>query len=215
MQIFLVRHGETNWNKERRIQGRADIPLNEYGIYLAKETAKGLNHITFDRCYTSPLIRAVETANLLVAEKNIPIIVDNRIIEMSFGKFEGLSVIGEKHRAPESFKAFIQAPEKYQAPKDGESFEEVKRRTKSFIKELAAKKELADKNILVTTHGAALASILNTIKEEPLAKYWGKGVAKNCAVSTIEVTDGAFKILSEDVIYYKEETNVKRQKSII
>lgn len=210
MQIFLVRHGETNWNKERRIQGRADIPLNEYGIYLAKETAKGLDAITFERCYTSPLIRAVETANLLLAGKDVPIVVDNRIIEMSFGEYEGLSVIGDQHRAPESFQAFIKAPQKYQAPKDGESFETVKKRTKSFINELVEDQELADKNILVTTHGAALASILNTIKAEPLSKYWGKGVSKNCAVSTIEVRDGQFKILSEDVIYYKEDTNVKR-----
>ena len=58
MRIYLVRHGETNWNQERRVQGIADIPLNDYGIYLAEETAKGLKDIEFDIAYTSPWIRA-------------------------------------------------------------------------------------------------------------------------------------------------------------
>lgn len=215
MNIFLVRHGETNWNKKRRIQGRSDISLNDYGIYLAKETAKGLSGVTFERCYTSPLKRAVETAKILLSGKETPIIPDKRIIEMSFGEYEGLSVIGEEHKAPDAFKAFIKAPQMYEAPINGESFEEVKKRTESFLKELVENKKLEDKNILVTTHGAALASMLNSIKEEPLSRYWGKGVTKNCGVTTLEVHDGKISIQSEDVVYYKEDKDVKRQKGAV
>ena len=65
MRLYMVRHGETAWNKERRIQGQADIPLNEFGRMLAEKTAKGLSDIRFDICYTSPLSRARETAALV------------------------------------------------------------------------------------------------------------------------------------------------------
>ena len=61
MKLYIVRHGETEWNKARRIQGQVDIPLNEFGRRLARKTAKGLSDITFDLCYSSPLSRARET----------------------------------------------------------------------------------------------------------------------------------------------------------
>ena len=66
MKIYLVRHGETDWNKERKIQGQVDIPLNAFGIHLAEETAKGLRDIPFDICFSSPLGRAKDTARIIL-----------------------------------------------------------------------------------------------------------------------------------------------------
>ena len=62
MDIYLIRHGETDWNKKRKLQGQVDIPLNEFGKLLAKETAPALADVPFAVCYTSPLKRAAETA---------------------------------------------------------------------------------------------------------------------------------------------------------
>ena len=62
MVLYVVRHGETDWNKVKRVQGHTDIPLNEYGRHLARETAKGLKETRIDLAITSPLIRAKETA---------------------------------------------------------------------------------------------------------------------------------------------------------
>ena len=62
MKIYFVRHGETDWNKDRKIQGQVNISLNEFGRHLARETAKGLKEIPFAVCFTSPLDRARETA---------------------------------------------------------------------------------------------------------------------------------------------------------
>ena len=67
MKIYLIRHGETDWNKLRRLQGQADIPLNEFGRQLARETDPALRDVPFDRIYTSPLKRARETAELVTA----------------------------------------------------------------------------------------------------------------------------------------------------
>lgn len=205
MRLFLVRHGETNWNKERRIQGQVDIPLNEFGRHLADETANGLSEIPFDVCFTSPLGRARETAEIILSGRNVEIIEDDRIGEMAFGEYEGKCCSKKGWELPESFQLFFCDPEHYEAPSDGEHFLDVKRRTGAFLQELYVKPEYQDANILITTHGAALASILNNIKEEPLGKYWGDGVHKNCGVTEVLVTDAAPRIIAENMVYYKDE----------
>lgn len=88
---------------------------------------------------------------------------------------------------------------------DGESFVDVKERTGAFLNWLFHREELKDSNILVTTHGAALAGLLNNIKGKDLSEYWGVGVHKNCAVTEVEVTDKGSEILSENQVYYKDE----------
>lgn len=87
MKLYLVRHGETDWNKVKKIQGQVDIPLNQFGKRLAEETAEGLRDIPFDLCISSPLSRAHETARIILYGKDIPIIKDARIEEMAFGEY--------------------------------------------------------------------------------------------------------------------------------
>ena len=74
MKLYIVRHGETDWNKARKIQGQSDIPLNAFGRHLARETAKGLADVHFDLCFTSPLSRAKETARIILEGRDVPII---------------------------------------------------------------------------------------------------------------------------------------------
>ena len=169
MKIYMIRHGETDWNKKRKLQGQVDIPLNEFGKLLAKETAPALADVPFAVCYTSPLKREAETARLVLGDREVPIV-----------------------------------PEVYQPPKGGESFEEVRARLKNFLEELYQKEELQDKNVLLSTHGAALCGILSLMKGLPISGYWQQGVHKNCAVSIAEVKDGKIEILQENVTYYKE-----------
>ena len=81
MKLYLIRHGETDWNKEFKIQGSSDIELNEYGRELAFITREGLRHIPFDIAYTSPLKRAKETAEIILGGRNIPLYEDKRVQE--------------------------------------------------------------------------------------------------------------------------------------
>ena len=74
MLLYIVRHGETDWNKAGKVQGRTDIPLNERGRYLAEATAEGMKDVRIDFCYTSPLIRAKETAQIILGEREIPLV---------------------------------------------------------------------------------------------------------------------------------------------
>ena len=74
MIIYVMRHGETPWNKERRLQGRHGADLNEEGVLLAEITRDGMRDIPFDICYTSPLVRARHTAEIVIGDRDIPIV---------------------------------------------------------------------------------------------------------------------------------------------
>ncbi len=93
-----MRHGETDWNKKKLVQGRKDIPLNEYGRHLARETSYGMRQYRIDPAYTSPLRRAKETAEILLEGRNIPLYEDQRIQEISFGSYEGMSCVDKTKR---------------------------------------------------------------------------------------------------------------------
>lgn len=205
MKLYIVRHGETAWNKARNIQGQADIPLNEFGRMLARKTGAGLADVHFDLCYSSPMSRAKETARLILAGSTTQIIEDARIVEIAFGEYEGRCCSKSGWNLPEEFRFFFDEPDRYRAPEGGEDFAQVKKRTGDFLQEIYEKKEYQKYNILIATHGAALAGLLNNIRGKSLAEYWGEGVHKNCAVTEVEVTDGKPKIISENVVYYDDE----------
>ena len=92
MKVYLIRHGETDWNSVRKLQGQTDIRLNDYGIELAKLTAEGLKDVDFDLIYSSPLIRAVETAEIIKGDRELEIHTDDRIKEINFGECEGIII---------------------------------------------------------------------------------------------------------------------------
>lgn len=206
MRLYLIRHGETDWNKVKRLQGKSDIILNEFGEHLAIETGKALKQVPFDLAYTSPLKRARRTAELVLGEKKVPIIDDSRIEEMGFGIYEGLVCKEGASEIPDkNFSLFFHSPEKYTPPEGGESFDSLLERTGDFLKSLQNSHECANKTILISTHGAALCALICNIKGASLKDFWGTGVHKNCAVTIVDVTNGQYKILEEGKTYYKDE----------
>ena len=208
MKIYMIRHGETDWNKKRKLQGQVDIPLNEFGRHLARETAPALRDIPFAAVYTSPLSRAKETAELVLEGRAVPIIEEARIMEMGFGEYEGLCCNQEVWNIPDpDFRYFFDAPEKYHPPKGGETFQQVSDRLDDFLKELLGNKKLQDKTVLLSTHGAALCGILRLIKRNPIERYWDGGVHKNCAVTIAEAAEGGIRILEEAVTYYNDSVS--------
>lgn len=205
MKIYLIRHGETNLNKKRVLQGRTDSELNEYGIELAEKTAEGLKNVAFDVVFTSPLKRAKKTAQIVarVEETGIPVIEEPRIQEICFGEYEGLSYLKENYTIPDKeFMNFFMAPERFSPPKTGESLTEVIERTGDFVKELLENPAYEEKTVLLSTHGCALKAILANIRQTPLKDFWGDGVHKNCAVTIVEVKNKAATVLEEGKVYY-------------
>lgn len=214
MMLYIVRHGETDWNRMKKVQGRTDIPLNDYGRHLAEETAEGMKEILLDLAYTSPLRRARETAEILVAGRNIPLIDEERIQEISFGCYEGMYSGGDQ-RSPESdaFNRFFSDTGNYVPPEDAETIPQLYERTGAFLAEMCARDDLAEKNILVSTHGAAMTALLNRIKGSlSVAHFWKDEVPPNCSVTMVEIKEGKARIVQEGVIFYKEK--VRRWKAV-
>ena len=122
MRLYIIRHGETEWNVLRRFQGRSDIPLNDEGRRLARITAEAPSEVPFARIYTSPLKRAYETAMIIKGERDIPVIEEPRIIEIGFGDYEGLCCGKEHYNIPDpEFMNFFHKPEAYKPPRDRKS----------------------------------------------------------------------------------------------
>ena len=147
----------------------------------------------------------METAQLILGGRDVPIFTDKRIEEMAFGEWEGKCCSKKGWELPESFRAFFHDPEHYEPAPSGESFAQVRTRTGDFLLWLAGQKQYQEQNILIATHGAALAGMLNYMKKRPLAEYWGQGVHKNCAVTEAVVSGESFQVLSENKVYYDDE----------
>lgn len=90
--LYIIRHGKTDWNELHKLQGHTDIPLNANGIAMAENAAKEYKNVHFDVCYCSPLTRARQTADIILRDRDekVPVIIDDRLIEMCFGEYEGI-----------------------------------------------------------------------------------------------------------------------------
>ncbi len=204
MRLYIIRHGETAWNTQLRLQGQTDIELNENGRMLARKTAQAMKDIPFDLVISSPLKRARETASLVLGGRDIPIREEERIREISFGDMEGRRISKEEREDEHSeFYRFFHDPENYVPAPHGESILSLCRRTASFLDELRNETDLSEKTILISTHGAASRALLAAIRHTPLCDFWAGGVPKNCAVTIVDLKHGEWKIKEQDVIFYE------------
>lgn len=202
MLIYIVRHGETNANVNGYLQGWTNDPLNENGIKLAVITGQGMKGIKFDYCISSPLIRAKETAEIILreSENNIPITFDDRIKEIDMGAWERKKFRpGEREIDEHEIKMFFSDPFHFSGCPGGETIAQVCERTQDFLKELIRKDD--NKTYLVTTHGFALRGMLNFLYDTP-SDYWHGHVPYNCAVNIIEGKHGVGTLIVDDKVYY-------------
>ena len=202
MQIYVVRHGETLWNKDGRLQGATDIELSENGREVARKTGEALKDIIIDKIYSSPLIRAYETACLIRGERNIDIICDDRLREVCFGKLEGQRMEDMKKDPSSHFKYFFDAPEKYVPDEDGEKLEELCKRTKEFMEEVVLPQADTLSRIVIVGHGAMNKSIMCFIKNHGIDKFWSGGLQKNCNVMIVDYENDQFNVVDEEKIFY-------------
>lgn len=210
LRIYIIRHGETKSNEQGLLQGWTDDALNENGIRLAEITGRAMGGIHFDMAYTSPLKRAWQTAQILLENSGnagVPLVVDERIKEISMGEWEGKRFRkGECEIPIEDCERFFTNPMEAPPCPNGESVKQVCQRTQGFLKELAQKNE---GNILVSTHGCALRAMLNCLYEDT-ADFWHGHVPYNCVVNIVEVKNGAMRLIGDDIVYYSKQDCIDR-----
>ena len=143
MSVYVVRHGQTDWNKNGWVQGRFDVPLNDTGRAQAKDARDKLLNVPFEVCFVSPLSRAKETAEIILKGRDVPMICDNRLVEMAYGIYEGTHWMGEEYQRYRRQLC-------YRYP-EGESYFDVAHRAFSFLDELKEKHYTG--NVLLVCHG--------------------------------------------------------------
>ncbi|MCI6858698.1 MAG: histidine phosphatase family protein [Eubacterium sp.] len=203
MNIYLIRHGETEWNKKAKMQGQVDIPLAPEGIEQAKITAEGMAGIPFDYIFSSPLKRAYETARIIRGDRQIPIETDDRLKEMSFGIAEGRNFNKIKRNpAMVNYQRFFKDPVHFRPAKYGERFEDILKRTDEFFREKVVPMEGKAENILIAAHGCVVRSFIVNLNQRPLKMFWETPFGKNCSTALFSCVDGKIEMIYENKLYY-------------
>ena len=183
--IYIIRHGQTELNNAHVLQGRSDHPLNEAGMRQAQETARELAAlgVAFTQVFSSPLQRAVQTAQIVAP--NVPIAIDERLIEMDYGPYEGTDLTALPPEIITFFSDFVRNP----APKGMEQLSDVVSRVGAFVEGVRG----IEGNVLVSTHAIALKGILEYLTPDSRGSYWSTYIG-NCAVYATDYRDGRFAV---------------------
>lgn len=136
-RLYLIRHGETDWNIQGRYQGQGDPPLNDTGRAQARALALRLRRSRLDLLYSSPLRRALDTAEVIAARFDIPVVVDARLMEIHLGEWQGRLTTEIAAAWPVEFRQWLAAPWSM-SPPGGETLRQVQRRVSSALAEIAA-----------------------------------------------------------------------------
>lgn len=204
MELYIVRHGETIWNKEKRLQGSTDIELGPEGIRLAKETGEALMDTHIDVIYSSPLKRAYTTAELIRNGRDIELITDDRIRELNFGISEGKRYEDLYEDENCYFKYFFTEPHLYRPSENGETLEHLVERAGEFMQEIIEPREGDCERVMIVAHGAMNKAIMTYIKGHSLEHFWSGGLQKNCNVIMVDYTEGKYTVIDETKVFYKE-----------
>lgn len=203
MKIYIVRHGQTIWNEEGRMQGSKNSSLTEKGIAEAKKLNSYIRDIKFDRIYTSPLGRTLETMEHVKGDLDIPISRVDELQEMDFGRFEGLVLDQLKEDYPEDMHKLWLDPQAYRN-ESGENYEELFARVTRGLDKILARAG-QEENVLLITHGVIISSILTMVKGKPLGEIWDTPVVRNTSLSILEYQEGGqLELVAENMVEHLE-----------
>lgn len=192
MKLYFVRHGETEWNTQRRFQGRKNSPLTARGEEQAKKIAEQLKEIPFTSLYSSSLGRAKKTAQEIQKGREIPIEIMDEFIEISMGELEGKTKGDFFKLYPEEYEKYIQADLNYNpAAFSGERFEEIQARLKQGIQKLVEKHKEED-IILVVSHGMTLQILFTDLRYGNLEHLREEKLPENTEVRVVEYKNKQF-----------------------
>ena len=180
LELWLVRHGETDWNKEARIQGFSDIPLNPYGLRQAEALKTRIGHEVFDYVYSSDLSRARQTAMTCYPE--IEPVLDERLREINLGQLEG-RIRHELSAEEQQQLNWRVAPFERKIPQ-GESHYDLHQRVSSWLNSLPE-----SGRVIAFSHGGTISAILHSFTGRSASGDWGFRL-KNTSISKVVITEG-------------------------
>lgn len=182
LRLFLLRHAETAWNRERRYQGWTDTGLSAAGRGQAEAAGRALAGTPLQAVYASPLCRAQDTAAAVAAPHGLAVRAAEAFKEMGFGRWEGLTVDEARAQDPALYRAWLETPH-LASPPGGESLEEVKRRVLAGLD--ALRNEHDEETVCLVAHGITARILILEALGLPLARIWSLHVS-SAGISELE-----------------------------
>lgn len=212
MRLYLIRHGETALNAKGCYYGRTDAVLSEKGISQARYLKEILKEVSFDYIVASPLVRAYNTAQIVMEEREQEIFGDRRLMEQDFGIFEGMTYKEIQSNYPKELDAWNEEFSTYRIPK-GESFADVRSRTEDFLRDIPSGRESKGEKMLIAAHKGTLGHLLAAMLKLPLDGYWNFVFEQGC-YSVVDLEDGyaIIRKLNASILVEGEPAYVKSVK---
>lgn len=206
MDLYITRHGETEWNLEGRLQGRLDSPLTELGVNQARALGLKLRDEGIELIISSPSKRAVKTAEIINEYLNLSIKTDSGLLEMDLGSWQGLNSEEIKETSIENFDFFWNDPSRFNSDMtSGESFEDIISRVSNSLENIILNYKNKYNKILIIGHGLVLKSIYLYIEKKPLKDFWKGEFMKQTNLNILRVTNNKkYFILKGDTSHLEE-----------
>lgn len=189
MKIWITRHGQTALNHAKLMQGRTDEPLNATGIHQAEEARKKIGNVHFDAVYASPLSRAIRTGAIIGGVPESDVIIDDRIIEVDFGRYE----MKKYYLMGPAMTLYWLMPKVFPTPRTVEPVASMVERSSSFLREL---EQMDYENVLVTCHGGIIRALCGYMEDEPSGIRWHPH-PHNCEIRVYESDHGRHTFLKD------------------
>ncbi len=189
--LHLIRHGQTNWNLEKRIQGQTDSVLTDTGIEQAKNVAEELKSIPFTAAYSSSSVRAKDTAKAILKHHPLDLSVRDDMREIFLGDWEGRLYADVAMEDPDNHNHFSKHPSKFDMP-GAETFYQVQERALNVVQQLIKQHSAGD--VLLVSHGLWIKTILVHFEQRPMQNLWHPPTMGNCCHSIIEFNQDQAKI---------------------
>jgi len=200
--IILIRHGQTEWNRVERFRGRVDVPLNETGLVQAEATGQRVADEWHPMAvYSSPLARAVKTAEAVAKHFDLPVLVHPGLADIDYGEWQGLTPEDARQRWPEAVKAWYNAPQTARFP-GGESLDDLRQRLMGTVEELV--KRHAGETIVLVGHTVTNRVILLGVLGLGNERFW-KLRQEPCVINVFESQAGDYTLVSmNDTCHLRE-----------
>ncbi|PEA53078.1 histidine phosphatase family protein [Bacillus pseudomycoides] len=200
--VYITRHGETEWNVEKRMQGRKNSNLTETGILQAKQLGKRMKDMALDVIYSSPSGRAIHTAQLIKGDRDTPIVTDEHLYEIDMGVWEGYTQVELQEKYAKDFDLFWNAPHRYES-KTGESFYDARERVLKGLTYILQKHE--GENVLIVSHAITALLMVGHFEQRPIEHIWNGPFMHSASLSMIEFKEGESTIhLFADIAHFEE-----------
>ncbi|MDM5238822.1 histidine phosphatase family protein [Bacillus cereus] len=201
--VYVTRHGETEWNVAKRMQGRKNSALTENGMLQAKQLGDRMKDLSIHAIYSSPSERTLHTAELIKGERNIPIIADEHFYEINMGIWEGQTIANIEKQYPEEVHLFWNEPHLFQST-SGENFGSVYKRVIKGIQLLLEKHK--GENILIVSHAAAAKLLVGHFAGIEIANVWDDPFMHSASLSVIEFDDDCGEVKQfADISHFQEK----------